>query len=108
MHWTYLIIAGLLEIGWAVGLKHTHGFTRTGPTFATLACMGASFYLLSLSLKTIPMGTAYAAWTGIGAAGTALWGMLFLGEPRAVARIVCLVLIIAGTVGLKIFSGKAA
>lgn len=108
MHWTYLIIAGLLEIGWAVGLKHTHGFTRTGPTIATVACMGASFYLLSLSLKTIPMGTAYAAWTGIGAAGTALWGMLFLGEPRAVARIVCLVLIIAGTVGLKIFSGKAA
>ena len=108
MHWTYLIIAGLLEIGWAIGLKHTHGFTRTGPTIATVAGMAASFYLLSLSLKTIPMGTAYAVLTGIGAAGTALLGMLFLGEPRAVARIVCLVLIIAGTVGLKIFSGKAA
>ena len=108
MHWTYLIIAGLLEIGWAVGLKYTNGFTRTGPTIATLACMGVSFYLLSLSLKAIPMGTAYAVWTGIGAAGTALLGMLFLGEPRAVMRIVCLVLIIAGTVGLKLFSGKAA
>ena len=108
MHWIYLIIAGLLEICWAVGLKHTQGFSRTGPTIATLACMGASFYLLSASLKTIPMGTAYAVWTGIGAAGTAIIGMLFLGEPRAVMRIVCLVMIIAGTVGLKIFSGKTA
>lgn len=107
MHWTYLIIAGLLEVGWAIGLKHTHGFTRTGPTLWTLACMGASFYLLSLSLKTIPMGTAYAVWTGIGAAGTALLGMLFLGEPREIGRVVCLVLLIASTAGLKLFSGKA-
>lgn len=108
MPWTCLVIAGLLEIGWAVGLKYTNGFTRTGPTIATLACMALSFYLLSQSLKAIPMGTAYAVWTGIGAAGTALIGLMFLDEPRQTGRIVCLVLIVAGTVGLKLFSGKAA
>ena len=107
MHWFYLILAGLLEIGWAIGMKYTNGFTRLWPTAATFATMTVSFYLLSLSLKTIPMGTAYAVWTGIGAAGTALFGMLFLGESREVARIVCLVLIVAGTAGLKLFSGKA-
>jgi len=107
MHWIYLVTAGLLEIGWAVGLKYTHGFTRTGPTIATLVCMSMSFYLLSLSLKSIPMGTAYAVWTGIGATGTALIGMLFLDEPRQIGRIVCLVLIVASTVGLKLFSAKA-
>ena len=106
MAWVYLIFAGLLEIGWALGMKYTNGFTRLWPTVGTFATMTVSFYLLSLSLKTIPMGTAYAVWTGIGAAGTAFFGMLFLGEPREVARIVCLVLIVAGTAGLKIFSGK--
>jgi quaternary ammonium compound-resistance protein SugE len=106
MHWIFLVTAGLLEIGWALGLKYTHGFTRLWPTVATFATMTLSFYLLSLSLKTIPMGTAYAVWTGIGAAGTAAMGMIFLNEPRAVARIVCLVMIVAGTAGLKLFAAK--
>ena len=107
MAWTMLFVAGLLEIGWAIGLKYTNGFTRPGPTAATLTVMAVSFYLLSFSLKSIPMGTAYAVWTGIGAAGTAIFGMIFLGESREVARIVCLVMIVAGTAGLKLFSGKA-
>lgn len=108
MPWVYLFLAGLLEIGWAIGLKYTNGFTRLWPTAATFATMALSFYLLSLSLKTIPIGTAYAVWTGIGAAGTALLGMVIFGEPREVGRIVCLVMIVAGTVGLKLFSGKTA
>jgi quaternary ammonium compound-resistance protein SugE len=106
MHWLFLILAGLLEIGWAIGMKYTNGFTRLWPTVATFATMTVSFGLLSLALKTIPMGTAYAVWTGIGAAGTALFGILMLGEPREAGRIVCLVMIVAGTVGLKLFSGK--
>jgi quaternary ammonium compound-resistance protein SugE len=106
MHWFYLILAGLLEIIWAISMKYTHGFTRLWPTVATFATMTVSFGLLSLSLKTIPMGTAYAVWTGIGAAGTAVVGIIMLGESREVARIVCLVMIVAGTVGLKFFSGK--
>ena len=106
MSWTYLVIAGLFEIVWAVGLKYTDGFTRLWPVLGTVACMAVSFFLLSLSLKTIPIGTAYAVWTGIGAAGTALLGMLWFNEPREVMRIVCLLLIVAGTVGLKLFSGK--
>lgn len=107
MSWLYLILAGLLEIGWAVGLKYTNGFTRLWPSIGTAALMAASFFLLALSLKHIPMGTAYAVWTGIGAAGTAALGMIFFNEPREVARVVCLVLIVAGTVGLKLFSGRA-
>jgi len=107
MAWTYLIIAGLLEIGWAVGLKYTEGFSKLWPSVATLATMIASFALLSVALKTIPVGTGYAVWTGIGAAGTAIVGMIFLGESREVLRILCLVLIIAGVVGLKFASGAA-
>ena len=107
MPWICLIIAGLLEIGWAVGLKYTHGFTRLWPTLGTAALMAASFYFMSLALKAIPLGTVYAVWTGIGAAGTAALGMMFFGEPREVARVVCLVMIVAGTVGLKLFSGRA-
>lgn len=107
MHWTYLVVAGLLEIAWAIGLKYTEGFSKLWPSVGTVACMAASFFLLALALKGIPMGTAYAVWTGIGAAGTALLGMICFGESREVARIVCLVLIVAGTVGLKLFSGKA-
>jgi len=107
MPWLYLLLAGLLEIGWAIGLKYTNGFTRLWPSLVTVAAMAVSFFLLSLSLKTIPMGTAYAIWTGIGAAGTAFLGMWLFGESREVARIVCLVMIVAGTVGLKLFSGKA-
>jgi quaternary ammonium compound-resistance protein SugE len=108
MHWFYLVLAGLLEIGWAIGLKYTAGFTRLWPSAGTVAAMIASFFLLSLSLKAIPIGTAYAVWTGIGAAGTALLGMMFFSEPREAARIVCLVMIVAGTVGLKLFPGKVS
>jgi quaternary ammonium compound-resistance protein SugE len=101
MAWVYLIIAGLLEVGWAIGLKYTVGFTRLWPSVATLAAMGASFALLSVAIKTIPLGTGYAIWTGIGAAGTAIFGMVFLGESREVARVLCLVLIVGGVIGLK-------
>lgn len=107
MNWFFLIVAGLLEIGWAIGLKYTHGFTKLWPSVATMATMTVSFYFMSLSLKTIPLGTVYAVWTGIGAAGTAAMGMIFFGEPREVARIVCLVMIVAGTAGLKLFAGRA-
>jgi quaternary ammonium compound-resistance protein SugE len=101
MAWTYLIIAGILEIGWAVGLKFTVGFSRLWPSVATLCAMIASFALLSVALKSIPVGAGYAVWTGIGAAGTAIIGMAFLGEPREVHRILCILLIIAGVLGLK-------
>lgn len=104
MAWICLIIAGILEIGWAVGLKYTVGFSRLWPSVATVIAMIASFALLSAALKTIPMGTAYAVWTGIGAAGTAIVGMVFLGEPRVCLRILCLLLIITGVVGLKLVS----
>jgi quaternary ammonium compound-resistance protein SugE len=101
MAWIYLIIAGLLEIGWAIGLKSTEGFTRFWPSVVTILLMVASFALLSLALKTIPVGTGYAVWTGIGAAGTAIIGMVFLGESRETLRILCILLIVAGVVGLK-------
>jgi quaternary ammonium compound-resistance protein SugE len=104
MAWIYLFIAGFLEIGWAIGLKYTEGFTRLWPSVATAACMIVSFILLALALKTIPVGTGYAVWTGIGAAGTAILGMIFLGEPREVLRILCLALIISGVIGLKLVS----
>lgn len=104
MAWICLVIAGLLEIGWAIGLKYTEGFSRLLPSVATLCAMIASFGLLSVALKTIPVGTGYAVWTGIGAAGTAIIGMVFLGESREVLRILCLVLIVAGVVGLKFAS----
>lgn len=107
MAWVFLIVAGVLEIGWAVGLKYTHGFTRLWPSVCTAAAMAGSFVLLASALKTIPVGTAYAIWTGIGAAGTALVGMLWLGESREVGRIVCLVLIVSGVIGLKVFQARA-
>jgi len=102
--WIYLVVAGLLEIGWAIGLKYTDGFSRLWPSLATIACMAVSFLFLSFSLKTLPIGTAYAVWTGIGAAGTALLGIVMFDEPRTVARLLCLLLIIAGVTGLKVFS----
>lgn len=102
--WIYLVLAGILEIGWAIGLKYTAGFSRLWPSVATIACMAVSFLFLSLSLKTLPIGTAYAVWTGIGAAGTALLGIIFFDEPRTVARLMCILLIIAGVVGLKMSS----
>jgi quaternary ammonium compound-resistance protein SugE len=107
MAWIYLLIAGLLEIGWAIGLKYTHGFTRLWPSVATVICMIASFALLALALKTLPLGTAYAVWTGVGTAGTALLGMVLFNEPRDAARLVCLTLIVAGIVGLKLVSNPA-
>lgn len=106
MAWVYLAIAGLFEVGWAIGLKYTDGFTRLWPSVATIIAMIASFSLLGEALKAIPLGTGYAVWTGIGAAGTAVLGMLFLGESRELLRILCLLLIVAGVVGLKF--GSAA
>jgi quaternary ammonium compound-resistance protein SugE len=106
MAWTFLILAGLMEIGWAVGLKYASGFTRPGPSAVTFVCLALSLWFLSLALKTIPLGTAYAVWTGIGAVGTVLLGMLVFREPAAAARIACLILIVAGTVGLKLFSSN--
>jgi quaternary ammonium compound-resistance protein SugE len=102
MAWIYLIIAGLLEVVWAVGLKHTHGFTRLAPSAFTIATMIASFALLAQALKSLPVGTGYAVWTGIGAVGTAVAGMAFLGEARDAGRLFCLALIVAGIIGLKI------
>ena len=107
MAWFYLFLAGLLEVGWAVGLKYTEGFSRTWPSVGTVLAMLGSFGLLSLALKSLPLGTAYAVWTGIGAAGTALFGLAFLNESRDAGRLFCLALIVCGVVGLKLF-GKAA
>ena len=104
MAWINLIIAGVFEIGWAIGLKYTQGFTRVLPSIATVGAMIVSFALLSRALKTIPVGTAYAVWTGIGATGTAILGMAILGESRDVLRMFCILLIVAGVVGLKIVS----
>ncbi len=104
MAWIYLVIAGFLEIGWAIGLKHTDGFSKLWPSVLTICGMIASFSLLAAALKSIPVGTGYAVWTGIGAAGTAIVGMAFLGESREVVRIVCIMLIVAGVVGLKFAS----
>ncbi len=106
--WTYLIVAGLFETGWAIGLKYTNGFSRLWPSVWTVAAMIASFALLSIALKTIPVGTGYAVWTGIGAVGTALLGMVLFDEPRTGPRLVCIVLIVAGIVGLKLFSPPTA
>lgn len=104
MAWLYLIVAGLLECGWAIGLKYTEGFTRLVPSLLTGSAMVISFWLLSLAMKTIPVGTAYAVWSGIGALGVATLGMIFFGESREVLRVLCLVLILAGIVGLKLVS----
>lgn len=106
MNWIYLIIAGLLEIGWAVGLKYTEGWTKLLPSVLTGLTMLASFYFLSLALKTLPIGTAYAVWTGIGTVGAAVLGMILFNEPRDFARILCILLIIGGIAGLKVTSAQ--
>jgi len=106
MAWTYLFIAGLLEIVWAVGLKQSEGFTKFWPSLGTVLAMIASFFFLSISLKTLPIGTAYAVWTGIGAVGTAAIGLIFFGESRETLRILCILLIVAGILGLKLTSPK--
>jgi quaternary ammonium compound-resistance protein SugE len=104
MSWLYLFLAGLFEIGWAVGLKYTEGFTRPLPTLATLAAMAVSLGLLGLALRSLPLGTAYAVWTGIGTVGTVLFGILVLGEMATAARLGCIALIVAGIAGLKLLS----
>lgn len=102
MAWSMLFIAGLLEVGWAIGLKYTDGFTRLMPSVLTIACMIASVALLGLSLKTLPVGTAYAVWTGIGSVGTAILGIWLFGDPATALRIACIGLIVAGIIGLKV------
>ena len=102
MAWVFLFIAGLLEIGWAIGLKYTEGFTRLIPSALTLTAMVASIVLLGLALKALPVGTAYAVWTGIGAVGTATLGIYLFGEPATAARLASIGLIVAGIVGLKL------
>jgi quaternary ammonium compound-resistance protein SugE len=102
MAWAILIIAGLFEIGWAVGLKYTDGFTRLWPSIWTVAAMMVSLYLLAVAIRTLPIGTSYAVWTGVGAAGTAILGMILLGEPASIARVASIGLIVAGIVGLKL------
>ncbi len=104
MAWIILFVAGLFEVGWAVGLKYTEGFTRLWPTVGTGVSLVMSMGLLGWALKTLPLGTAYAVWTGIGAVGTALFGLLVLKEPATAARLVCLGLIVTGILGLKLFS----
>ena len=104
MAWAILLVAGLCEIGWAVGLKYTDGFTRPLPTTAVVVAMVASVWLLAIALRTIPIGTGYAVWTGIGAVGTAIVGMLLFGESREPLRLACIVLIVAGIAGLKLTS----
>jgi quaternary ammonium compound-resistance protein SugE len=102
--WLLLFLAGLLEVGWAIGLKYTEGFTRLWPTVLTVLSMGASVALLGLALKTLPVGTAYAVWTGIGSVGTAILGIVLLGDPATVLRLACISLIVAGIIGLKLVS----
>ena len=102
MSWIFLFFAGLFEIGWAIGLKYTDGFSRPLPTVLTLASMIVSLGLLGLALKTLPVGTAYAVWTGIGTVGTAMLGIWLLGEPATAMRLACIGLIVSGIVGLKL------
>ena len=106
MNWIYLFIAGILEVGWAIGLKYTEGWSRLVPSALTVIGMVASFYFLSLALKTLPIGTAYAVWTGIGTVGAALLGMLLFDEPREIGRVLCILLIVAGIAGLKLTAAQ--
>ncbi len=105
MAWIILVLAGLFEVGWAVGLKYTEGFTRLWPSLAAAAAMVVSLTLLGLALRILPLGTAYAIWTGIGTVGTALLGIWLFGEPADALRLACIALIIAGIIGLKLVSG---
>ena len=102
MAWVLLFVAGVMEIGWAIGLKYTEGFTRLVPSVLTLTCMIGSIVLLGLALKTLPVGTGYAVWTGIGTVGTALLGIALFGEPATALRLISIGLIVAGIVGLKL------
>lgn len=104
MAWTLLVVAGLFEVGWAIGLKYTEGFSRLWPSVWTIAAMAMSVYLLALALKSIPVGTGYAVWTGVGAVGTAILGIILLGDPATWPRLACIALIVAGIAGLKLVS----
>lgn len=104
MSWIYLFAAGLFEIGWAVGLKYTHGFTRLVPSVFTVGAMVVSLFLLGLALRTLPLGTAYAIWTGIGTIGTATLGIVLFAEPAEALRLACIGMIAAGIIGLKLVS----
>ncbi len=106
--WLHLFIAGLLEIGWAVGLKYSDGFSRLMPSVLTVLAMIASFWFLALAMRHIPLGTAYAIWTGIGAIGTVILGMVLFGESRDILRVLCILLIVSGIVGLKLVGGAPA
>lgn len=103
--WALLVVAGLLEVVWALGLKYSDGFTKPLPSVVVIVGAAASFWLLSVAMRVLPAGTAYAVWVGIGAAGTALLGMALLGEAATTARLACIVLIVAGVLGLKLVSG---
>ena len=102
MPWLYLFIAAIFEVVWAIGLKYTEGFRRVVPSVITIAAMYASFYCLSVAVKTLPIGTAYAVWTGIGALGTAVFGMIFFNESRELLRLASIGLILVGVIGLKL------
>jgi quaternary ammonium compound-resistance protein SugE len=102
MAWIYLLLAGLFEVVWAIGLKYTEGFTRLWPTVITLAAMAVSIGLLAMAVKTLPIGTAYAIWTGIGAVGAVAFGIVLFGDPATLPRLLCVVLIVVGIVGLKL------
>ncbi len=102
MAWLYLFIAGLLEIGWVIGLKYTEGFSKPFPSLITVTAMIASFYCLSLAIKTLPLGTSYAIWTGIGTAGAMIAGALLFGESVSAIRILCVMMILGGIIGLKV------
>ena len=104
MAWLYLLVAGLMEVGWAVGLKYTEGFTRLWPSVGTAVALVLSMVLLAAAMRTLPLGTAYAIWTGIGAVGTAALGIILFGESASAARLACIALIVAGLVGLKLTS----
>lgn len=104
MSWVYLVIAGLLEVAWAVGLKYTAGFTKLWPSVFTLTTMAGSVGMLGLALRSLPLGTAYAVWTGIGTVGTAVFGMMMLNEPAGALRLLSIGLIVAGIVGLKLLT----
>lgn len=106
MNWFYLFVAGLFEIAWAIGLKYTEGWTRLWPSIITAVLMIASFYFLSLAVKDLHIGTAYAVWTGIGTVGAAILGMILFNEPRDIIRVACIFLIIAGIAGLKLTSAN--
>ena len=106
MTWVILFVAGLFEIAWAVGLKYTEGFTRLWPTVGTIVALVASMTLLGIALRTLPLGTAYAVWTGIGSVGTAVLGIVLFREPATVMRLVCIGLIVTGIIGLKLATGS--